>query len=420
MTTVQTVASNTSNIPAADQSRNARLYFLDWVRIIAFFILIFYHVGMYYVTWDFHVKSPEASDAIEPLMMLSSPWRLSLLFLISGVASRFMLDKMQTANFFKQRSKRLLIPLLFGMLVIVPPQSYCEVIEKVAYSGSYLDFMRLYLSAYHGFCRNHSCLIMPTWNHLWFVAYLWCYTAVLALLIVVFRDRIAQTGQRIAMLLSGWRLIVLPLIMLAVLRIVLVEHFPSTHALIDDWFNHANYLALFLLGAFVAPQIEFWRQTDAMRWTSLGLAVTFWAWLIIYYAWPDAAVPADQIVFWRQIQRIVYAGCEWTAIAAACGFAHRHLQFDSPRRRYLTQAVFPLYIAHQTVIVIVAHAIKPAHIAAPVEALLLIVFTFTSGFAVFEIARRVPLLRPLFGVGRGVVEPVEKRADSVKQLARAA
>lgn len=27
--------------------KGARLYFLDWVRIFAFFVLIIYHVGMY-------------------------------------------------------------------------------------------------------------------------------------------------------------------------------------------------------------------------------------------------------------------------------------------------------------------------------------------------------------------------------------
>ena len=64
-----------------------RRYDLDWVRIGAFMLLIFYHVGMYYVTWDWHVKSPHASSTIEPLMMLTSPWRLSLLFLVSGVAT---------------------------------------------------------------------------------------------------------------------------------------------------------------------------------------------------------------------------------------------------------------------------------------------------------------------------------------------
>jgi hypothetical protein len=160
----------------------SRLYFLDWVRIAAFLVLICYHVGMYYVTWDWHVKSRGASHALEPLMMLSSPWRLGLLFMISGVASSFMLAKIGATGFLRQRSVRLLVPLLFGMLVIVPPQPYFEVIEKLAYDGSYLDFMKLYLGAYHGFCKDASCLLMPTWNHLWFVAYLWIYTLALGAL----------------------------------------------------------------------------------------------------------------------------------------------------------------------------------------------------------------------------------------------
>ncbi|UUZ47935.1 acyltransferase family protein [Massilia sp. B-10] len=115
------------------QSTQPRLFFLDWVRIIAFLLLILYHVGMYYVSWDWHVKSPFASDTIEPFMILSSPWRLSLLFLISGVASSFMLAKIGAGKFMRQRSVRLLVPLIFGMFVIVPPQPYFEVIEKFAY-----------------------------------------------------------------------------------------------------------------------------------------------------------------------------------------------------------------------------------------------------------------------------------------------
>ena len=66
-----------------------RRHDLDWVRVSAFALLVLYHVGMYYVTWDWHVKSPAASDTLEPFMLLSSPWRLALLFLVSGAATAF-------------------------------------------------------------------------------------------------------------------------------------------------------------------------------------------------------------------------------------------------------------------------------------------------------------------------------------------
>src|SRR4051812_49458253 len=87
-----------------------RRHDLDWVRICAFGLLIFYHVGMYYVTWGWHVKSPYASHAIEPLMLLTNPWRVSLLFLVSGDATAYLLPK--ATGFMRQRSIRLLIPLI--------------------------------------------------------------------------------------------------------------------------------------------------------------------------------------------------------------------------------------------------------------------------------------------------------------------
>jgi len=52
---------------------DTRRYDLDWLRVIAFGFLIFYHIGMFYVTWDWHVKSPFASDVLEPVMRLINP-----------------------------------------------------------------------------------------------------------------------------------------------------------------------------------------------------------------------------------------------------------------------------------------------------------------------------------------------------------
>jgi glucans biosynthesis protein C len=107
-----------------------RLYFLDWLRILAFAVLVLYHVGMYYVTWDFHVKSPFASKALEPWMKLTEPWRMSLIFMISGAATALMLRHEPSIALARSRSLFLLLPLICGILLIVPPQSYFEVVQK--------------------------------------------------------------------------------------------------------------------------------------------------------------------------------------------------------------------------------------------------------------------------------------------------
>ena len=126
---------------AASEGRERRVD-LDWVRIAAFGLLIFYHVGMLYVSWGFHIKSAHRITALEPLMLILNPWRLALLFLVSGAATRFMLRKYAVGPLIRSRSSRLLIPLIFGMLVIVPPQAYDQIVESSRLSRRIPRFLR--------------------------------------------------------------------------------------------------------------------------------------------------------------------------------------------------------------------------------------------------------------------------------------
>jgi hypothetical protein len=376
----------------------ARLFFLDWLRIVAFFVLILYHVGMYYVSWDWHVKSVAASPAPEPFMLLSAPWRLNLLFLVSGVASSCMLARTSIARFLGRRSVRLLVPLVFGMLVVVPPQSYFEVVEKVAYAGGYGEFMVRYLGRYHGFCRGSDCLVMPTWNHLWFVAYLWVYTLALAAVVALLGPRFDEFAARAGRLLTGWKIVLLPAAVLAAARVLLAGRYPQNHAIVGDWYCHASYFFVFLLGALLGRVPQSWPRLERLRWPALGMASAGWIAMVMWWALPDNAIPAQQLDAWVALMRSVNACFGWCAIVAACGFAHRHLQHDGAARRYLTEAIFPVYIAHQTLIVVVAHLVKPLHLAPGLEALLLVVMTVTGSFAIFELVRQSAILRPLFGL----------------------
>jgi surface polysaccharide O-acyltransferase-like enzyme len=381
-----------------------RRYDLDWVRIGAFMLLILYHVGMYYVTWDWHVKSPQASATIEPLMMLTSPWRLSLLFLVSGVATGFLLARQGSGGFLKLRSTRLLIPLIFGMLVIVAPQSYLEVVEKLRYAGGFAEFYRLYITGFHGFCRSGDCLIMPTWNHLWFIAYLWVYTVVLYIAVRLAPPVIPWLRRLAERRLSGVGILLWPLAYLCAIRLGLAARFPANHALIGDWYNHAMYFGVFLLGFALAGARGAWSTLQRARWITLGLAVLGWAFLNAYFGAysDDADVPPLAL---RLFARGVYGAEQWLAIAAVVGFAHRHLTHDNAARRYLTSAIFPVYILHQTVIVVVAHALKPSHLYPPVEGVLLVLVTVATCFLSYEAIRRVRLLRPLFGLEAGAGGP---------------
>lgn len=387
-----------------------RRYDVDWVRIAAFAWLVLYHTGMYYVSWGWHVKSPFANEALEPFMLLSSPWRLSLLFFVSGVATAFLFRKTQRSaegGFLRARSWRLLVPLLFGMLVVVTPQAYYEVVEKLpgGYRDGYLAFWARYLQSDNTFCRDGECLRLPTWNHLWFVAYLWVYTVVVWVPLRFAPGTIERVGAWWERRLSGPGVLLWPIALLAAARLALVGRFESTHALVDDWYNHAQYLPMFLLGALIATREGVWDALQRMRWPALASAAIGYGLIVWYFygsGYGDENPPPDAL---RMAQRVVWAVFQWSAIVAIFGFA-RGIRFaDTPALRYLRDAVFPIYILHQTVIVVLAHNAKPLGLRPMIEGPLLVLSTFALCFLGFEIVRRVRWLRPLFGLKRATAAP---------------
>ena len=255
----------------AAPSAPTRLVYLDWLRVAAFGLLILYHIGMFYVTWGWHVKSSHAGHAIEPLMLLTNPWRLTLLFLVSGAATRFMADKLSAGALAGRRTIRLLVPLLFAMAVIVPPQLYYEVVEKLGYADGYLAFWGRYLAADQSFCMPDGCLDIPSWGHLWFVAYLLVYTLLLAALLAWARGPFLRLGDWLAQRLAGWTLLAWPIVFLAAARLVLYPSFEVTHALIDDWYNHAVSFFAFLFGFLLLKDGRVAAQCVRLRWVALAL-----------------------------------------------------------------------------------------------------------------------------------------------------
>ena len=362
-----------------------RLYFLDWLRILAFSALVLYHVGMYYVRWDFHVKSPFAGPALEPWMKLTEPWRLSLLFMISGAATSYMLKSGPSLALVRRRSAHLLLPLLCGVVLVVPPQSYFEVVQKFGYSGDYLEFLRLYFSGYGGFCSNGRCLILPTWNHLWFLPYLWVYTLLACGLMALWTAARQVASQLIDAALRGVWLMCIPIFLILAARLALFDRYPPTHALFGDWFNHTMYLGMFVLGGAFATSKVLWERLASMRRPALLMALAFWAVLVFIR-------PA------KPLEHAVIAIYQWSALVAAFGFSKAYLNRDSPLRSRLTEAVFPVYILHQTIIIVGSQFLLPLRLPPAVEATVLIFLTFALSYAGYELVRRFALLRPWFGL----------------------
>lgn len=373
----------------------SRLLFIDWLRIAAFALLIPYHVGMYYVSWGWHVKNPVIHESIEPLMLLSNPWRMGLLFLIGGVAASQLMGKLRSrSRFIRERSSRLLWPLLFGMAVVVPIQPYLEVVQKMGYAGSYLDFLGLYFKAYHGFCEGDKCLTLPTWNHLWFLPYLWVYCLLGALM----AGPLARGGQVLQRGLMGPRgaLWLLGLCVPLMAARCFYGLFPVTHNLTWDWYNHMVSLWLFLVGWMAASQAPaLWTWAERLRWPALAIFLAGWLGFGLYMRHYADHDPSTVVLY---AQRLLYGLKQGAALLAALGFAKRHLDREHAWRAPLGAAIFCAYVLHQSVIVGLTPLLEPLQLPDGVEALLLIALTTLACAAGYRLARPVPGLRRLLGI----------------------
>ncbi len=382
--TLQKVGIDMTN-PTSPSSFHARRYDLDWLRVIAFGILIFYHIGMFYVSWGWHVKSAHAGPFAEPLMLIVNPWRLALLFFISGVAVRFASDKAASSGTFAaSRAFRLGLPILFGMAVIVAPQSWLELVEKGEFTGGFLEFWPRYLNLEQSFS-----IVTPTWNHLWYVVYLFVYILLLAPFLPTLRRLANGAGARMINFVAAHpaRLLLLTITPFVFYQLVLSPRFPTTHGLFDDWANHAHRLTIFLIGFFVAKHEGFWRGVD--RALPAAAALVF----VLIFVRPalEGSLPGPIAVFLG----VLYA---WSFIVMLLGAAQRWLNKPSFALAYLTGAVFCYYILHQTLTAVSGFFLTRTDISVLAEVAL--VFAMTVGGCVvgYEILRRIPGFRLFFGI----------------------
>ena len=188
-----------------------------------------------------------------------------------------------------------------------------------------------------------------------------------------------------------WLLVVPPLAF-AAYRLILLPSFPSTHALFGDWYNHALFATVFLLGFLLAHAKSFWDAIERQRWIALSLAAAFFLSFLALRSTRDGGMPL------KLYANLAYGFYQWLCMVAILGFARRWITKDSAARRYLTDAIFPYYIVHQTAIIMIAYALRGSGLSAGLEAAVILSGTAASCVATFEIVRRVAWLRPLFGL----------------------
>lgn len=389
-----------------------RRHDIDALRAIVFAFLILYHCGMLYVggdDWGWHIKSSHLADWLQVPMLAMNRWRMDLVFLISGLSVSFLLRDTQIGRFIASRSLRLLLPLTFGILVVVPIQPYVEGVTNGVVEPGLGAFLIKYFSGQqwpeHAFAGwQHGY----TWNHLWYLAYLWVYTLVLAALLPLLRSGIGTRVQKWFNGLRGARLLLLPALPLFAGTVLLQPHFPATGDLVHDWFRHAQYFCVFLFGYWIGVDAGIWQELSRLRRHSLSIAMALLAvYLSLVYLAPDD-VPYSVLLFAWAVRNAYL----WIVLCAILGWAHAYLNRPWRWLPWANEAVYPWYVLHQSLTVGIAYVLVPLPLGPVLEPVLVVGGTVAGCALIHQwLVRPNRWLRPLFGL---------KNSPAVQRVANSA
>jgi peptidoglycan/LPS O-acetylase OafA/YrhL len=333
--------------------------------------------------YGFYVLSDYPSTAAHLLMVSIEPWIMPLLFCIAGVSAKFALQKRTPRVYLKERVTRLLVPFLAGLVLICPVIAYYALKFHTGYTGGFPG-------AFFEFFGSISSIQNPpvgvtggfSVDHLWFIIFLFIISVV-ALAVILPGRRLEGHGINPGTVsLPVLCLLFIPVWLLNVAGINVAGYsFPA-------------YFALFLIGYYLFSMDTVLAKLE----TYWGVLLAAWIVLTIGVMWTYGIMMGHSEVFWGSSAVYVLTG--WTGVLALLG-AGRHLfDFTNTFTEYLGAASYPVYIIHLAVLVAIAYYIVILPIPPALQYAAIVIFSFLLTFACYEILRRIPGVRALFGIAR--------------------
>lgn len=365
-----------------------RVYYIDWLRVGAVLLLFPFHAGRVFNAGElFYAKSEIQSSALSYLIALTEFWHMPLLFFLAGASTYFALKHRSVGRYALERTTRLLVPLFFGVLVIVPPQGWYGARTNDGYTGSFIEYFTSG-RAFDGsnlFGRgDYYGGLTPA--HLWFIMFLW----MLALLAIPLLAR-GRTDRGRAGYAHVARILAHPAAWLVVVFLALLgDALPEIGVS-----NPLYYFVFFVVGYISMHDDAFAASAERHRVAALisGLTMCVLA-IVLRDVGNSLADPSPARAAWAYAE---LAG-GWLTLVGLLGMGRRHLDRASTTLSYHAEASYPVYILHQTVIVVsgfyLVRLLPQPWISWPI----LILISVAVTFALYEGVRRVGPLRFLFGM----------------------
>jgi hypothetical protein len=310
--------------------------------------------------------------AFSEFTVLVYPWWMTLLFTVAGISSSYALKRRNGKEYVKERVFKILIPLLFGIVIIIPVQSYIADVFHNGYVGGYFEHYAVFFTKVTDL-TGYDGGFTPA--HTWFMVYLFVISMVSLPIMQWYNRRNKKIdGNKITMLM------LLPMFMVILLMTPILE--PGGKSV-------GEALACFLIGFFLLSLDE---VQDKLVKYRMPLAVS-WIALMALRSLMNLSNIGHGLV-WDIEQRIL----TWIGILAILGIGKRYLNFNNKFTQYFSLAAFPIYFFHQSVLVVVAFYVLKLTDIILIQFTSILIMSFIGTLLCYELFRRFSVTCFMFGI----------------------
>ena len=361
--------------------KTERRHDIDWLRVIAIGLLLIYHIAIIFQPWAMFVGFIRSEEPIENLwkpMTMLNVWRIPLLFYVSGMGLYFAMKKRNYWQLLFERTKRILLPLIFGIVAIAP--------------------LHIFIFQKH---YNLPLNYYPHTGHLWFLGNIFVYVLLLSPLFIFLMKKEEGKFRRGLSSFMNNPMGPLTISVFFAMEAIIVK--PQLFTLYAETLHgfFLGFLAFFFGFLVVYIGKVFWQTVSKWKWLYIGLAVVLYIIRLLVF---ETTSPGYLIA--------IESNC-W--IFGVFGFGYQYLNKPSTALSYLSQAAYPVYIIHMFALYAGAMIILPLEIPPIMKFMVITAFTFTACYIIYEfIIRRIAFLRPLFGL-KWIFNKAEQQISILKK-----
>jgi peptidoglycan/LPS O-acetylase OafA/YrhL len=380
----------------------ARLYYLDWLRVLAILMVFLFHAVHPFDYGDWQVKNVDQSEILTILLLILSIWGMPFFFLVAGASSWFALQRRTVRQYVTERFYRLFIPFIVGTILFSPVEYYCENMNKIqrGVQASFQGFLSVFATFSPRLVRFPG--FSPRWfgygYHLWFLAFLFCFAVVTLPFFLWLKKKpglsFVSWLAKLCEHRGGPLLFIIPL---AIVKVLLTPYFPLEH----DWADFIFLMSFFALGYILFADERIagairrdWRILLAVPTVILlGLLGMYLADLPVIAWSATPGIPQFQLIqFLVSIIAVCYSLTMLYVGMRFLDFANRWLYYGQ-------EAALPFFVLHQPVIIVIAFFVVQWQASISIKLPVVVLSSFVITIGLYElIVRRIKPVRLAFGM----------------------